>query len=128
MNIFAKIFGSSNERTIRKLRKVVAKINALEPQFEKMKDDKSQKVYYLVNEKELDLPLGLRFLGSGTKADHLFVISETHEGVRSILSLTNPDIVSAVFTFVESLPESSMVYPRAEMIAYMEKTISEMPG
>ena len=39
MNIFAKIFGSSNERTIRKLRKVVAKINALEPQFEKMKDE-----------------------------------------------------------------------------------------
>ena len=39
MNIFAKIFGSSNERTIRKLRKVVAKINALEPQFEQMKDE-----------------------------------------------------------------------------------------
>ena len=39
MNIFAKIFGRSNERTIRKLRKVVAKINALEPQFEQMKDE-----------------------------------------------------------------------------------------
>ena len=39
MNIFTKIFGSSNERTLKRLRKIVDQINALEPKFEKCTDD-----------------------------------------------------------------------------------------
>lgn len=34
MNIFTKIFGSSNERTLKRLRKIVAVINSLEPKYE----------------------------------------------------------------------------------------------
>lgn len=37
--IVTKIFGSRNERTIRRMRKVVAQINQLEPEFEKLTDD-----------------------------------------------------------------------------------------
>ena len=37
--IAAKIFGSSNERKVRAYRKKVEKINALEPEFEKLSDD-----------------------------------------------------------------------------------------
>ncbi|MBR6675651.1 MAG: hypothetical protein IKL32_07035, partial [Alphaproteobacteria bacterium] len=33
------LFGSSNDRYIKKLRKIVSKINALEPDFEKLSDD-----------------------------------------------------------------------------------------
>ena len=34
--IVTKIFGSRNERAIRRMRKVVAQINQLEPEFEKL--------------------------------------------------------------------------------------------
>ncbi|HGN2270487.1 TPA: preprotein translocase subunit SecA [Proteus mirabilis] len=37
--IITKIFGSRNERAIRRMRKVVAQINQLEPEFEKLTDD-----------------------------------------------------------------------------------------
>ena len=39
MNIFTKIFGSSNERTLKRLRKIVAQINALEPKYEQYSDE-----------------------------------------------------------------------------------------
>ncbi len=39
MNIFTKIFGSSNERTLKRLRKTVDLINSLEPKYEKFSDD-----------------------------------------------------------------------------------------
>ena len=38
-SLLTKIFGSSNEREIKRLRKVVATINALEPQFESLTDE-----------------------------------------------------------------------------------------
>ncbi len=38
-SILTKIFGSSNERTVKKLSKIVEKINALEPQFSALKDE-----------------------------------------------------------------------------------------
>ncbi len=38
MNIFTKIFGSSNERTLKRLRKIVDQINSLEPKYEKFSD------------------------------------------------------------------------------------------
>ncbi|MCF7513891.1 preprotein translocase subunit SecA [Pseudoalteromonas sp. L23] len=38
-NIFTKIFGSRNDRTIKNLRKTVALINALEEQYDKLSDD-----------------------------------------------------------------------------------------
>ncbi|GEK11877.1 preprotein translocase subunit SecA [Pseudoalteromonas sp. McH1-7] len=38
-NIFTKIFGSRNDRTIKNLRKTVALINALEEQYTKLSDD-----------------------------------------------------------------------------------------
>lgn len=37
--IVTKIFGSRNERTIRRMRKIVVDINKLEPEFEKLTDD-----------------------------------------------------------------------------------------
>ena len=37
--LLTKIFGSRNDRTVRRLRKQVAKINALEPEFEALSDD-----------------------------------------------------------------------------------------
>ena len=39
LNIAKKMFGSENDRKLKKMRPLVAKINALEPQFEKMTDD-----------------------------------------------------------------------------------------
>ena len=39
LGIAKKIFGTENDRTLKKLRPLVASINALEPQFEKMTDD-----------------------------------------------------------------------------------------
>ena len=38
-NILTKIFGSRNDRLLKQYRTVVARINALEPQFEKLNDD-----------------------------------------------------------------------------------------
>jgi preprotein translocase subunit SecA len=38
-SILTKIFGSSNERTVRRLSKVVTQINALEPKFAALKDE-----------------------------------------------------------------------------------------
>ena len=38
-NILTKIFGSRNDRLLKQYRGVVARINALEPQFEKLSDD-----------------------------------------------------------------------------------------
>jgi len=38
-SLLTKIFGSSNQREIKKLRKIVATINALEPQFESLSDE-----------------------------------------------------------------------------------------
>ena len=37
--IVTKIFGSRNDRTIRRMRKIVGEINKLEPEFEKLTDD-----------------------------------------------------------------------------------------
>ena len=37
--ILTKIFGSSNERIVKQLNKVVAKVNSLEPQFKQLKDE-----------------------------------------------------------------------------------------
>ncbi|MBT7226715.1 MAG: preprotein translocase subunit SecA, partial [Gammaproteobacteria bacterium] len=39
MSIFNKIFGSSNSRKIKKLQKVVDRINGLEPSLEALSDD-----------------------------------------------------------------------------------------
>ncbi|MFC2552455.1 MAG: prepilin peptidase, partial [Rodentibacter sp.] len=39
MSILTKIFGSRNDRILRKLRKKVAQINKLEPQFEALTDE-----------------------------------------------------------------------------------------
>ncbi len=89
-------------------------------------NDPKDKMYFLLNEKEFDPPLGLRFLGSGLSTDHLFIMSNSHDGMRSILMFSNPEVTSAVFQFVESLSESNMVYTHEEMIAYLEKTIGAM--
>ena len=37
--LLTKIFGSSNDRTLRSMRKVVAQINKMEPEFQKLSDD-----------------------------------------------------------------------------------------
>ncbi len=37
--ILSKIFGSRNERLVKRLRKIVAQVNALEPEFEQLSDD-----------------------------------------------------------------------------------------
>ena len=117
-----------------------------------MKEENSNKIYYLLNENEFAPPLGLRFLGSGTKTDHLFVISNrygdgksilsfeddskskeathspdiTSSGFRSILRFSNPEITAAVYDFVVSLHDTNMVYSKEKMIEYMERTIAEM--
>ncbi len=38
-SLLTKIFGSSNERTVKRLSKIVTKINALEPEFQALKDE-----------------------------------------------------------------------------------------
>ena len=40
--VLTAIFGSSNERTLKRLRKTVAKINKLEPTFEQLSDEQLQ--------------------------------------------------------------------------------------
>ncbi len=42
LNLIAKVFGSSNERTLKQLEKHVAPINALEPTYEAMSDEELQ--------------------------------------------------------------------------------------
>ena len=37
--ILTKVIGSRNDRTLRKLRKIVDQINKLEPQFESLQDE-----------------------------------------------------------------------------------------
>jgi len=37
--ITKKVFGSANDRKVKSVRSVVAKINDLEPEFEKLSDD-----------------------------------------------------------------------------------------
>ena len=38
-NLLTKVFGSKNERELKKIQPVVAKINALEPRIQAMSDD-----------------------------------------------------------------------------------------
>ena len=38
-NIFKKIFGTKNDREVKRIRKIVAAINSLEPDFEKLTDE-----------------------------------------------------------------------------------------
>ena len=94
--------------------------------LENIKINNKSKQYFLINEQEFDPPLGLRSLGSGTRNDHLFVISNKKDGLRSILSITNQEVLSCVFEFIRSLPETNMVYPREETVAYLEKVISSL--
>ena len=37
-SLLTRIVGSSNDRTLKKLRKIVKQINAMEPQFESLSD------------------------------------------------------------------------------------------
>ena len=37
--LLKKVFGSRNERVLRQLSRIVVRINALEPEFEKLSDD-----------------------------------------------------------------------------------------
>ncbi|MCG6395718.1 hypothetical protein K6U71_15045, partial [Vibrio alginolyticus] len=39
VKLLTKIFGSRNDRTLRRLRKSVEAINRMEPEFEKLSDD-----------------------------------------------------------------------------------------
>ena len=39
IKLLTKVFGSRNERTLRRMRKVVNVINAMEPEMEKLSDD-----------------------------------------------------------------------------------------
>jgi preprotein translocase subunit SecA len=38
-SLLTRVFGSRNERQLRQLNRIVAKINALEPEIEKLSDD-----------------------------------------------------------------------------------------
>ena len=40
--VLTAVFGSSNDRTLKRLRKIVAKINKLEPAFEQLSDEQLQ--------------------------------------------------------------------------------------
>lgn len=39
IKLLTKVFGSRNDRTLRRMRKAVAVINAMEPEMEKLSDD-----------------------------------------------------------------------------------------
>ena len=39
LTLLTKLFGSRNDRLLKQYRKTVARINALEPQFEKLSDE-----------------------------------------------------------------------------------------
>ena len=39
IKLLTKVFGSRNDRTLRRMRKVVAIINAMEPEMEKLSDE-----------------------------------------------------------------------------------------
>ena len=40
--VFKKVFGSRNDRLVKKMRKAVAEINALEPEFQALSDEALQ--------------------------------------------------------------------------------------
>lgn len=45
MSLFKLIFGSKNDRYLKKLRPIVREINALEPEVQKLRDEDSPSVW-----------------------------------------------------------------------------------
>ena len=80
----------------------------------------------MINENEFKLPLGIRFLGTGSKNDHLFILSNQKEGFRSILGISQPQVLKVVFDFIESLPDTNMVYSKQELLDYLKEVISQL--
>ena len=55
-NFLTKLFGSRNDRLLRQYRKMAARINALEPQFEQLDDDALRAKTQAVSYTHLTLP------------------------------------------------------------------------
>ncbi|HET7267718.1 MAG TPA: preprotein translocase subunit SecA [Oleiagrimonas sp.] len=84
MSILTSVFGSSNERVLRQMKKAVARINALEPDFEKLSDD------------ELKAKTGefRQRLADGTKLDKLLpeAFATVREASRRVLGMRHYDV------------------------------------
>ncbi len=80
----SKIFGSRNERTIKRLRKVVAQINALEPQFEALDDAQLQAKCAEFRNR----------LGEGVALDELLpeAFATVREGAKRVFGMRHFDV------------------------------------
>ncbi len=88
--------------------------------------ENTAKEYRLINDELLSIPYGFRFLGYGSQDDHLFFLSNKKNGLQSIFDLSNINILSSVFDFIESLPETDTVLTRNQTIEYLEAAINRI--
>ncbi|MGD8542457.1 MAG: preprotein translocase subunit SecA, partial [Desulfobacteraceae bacterium] len=84
MNFLTKIFGSKNERELKKLEPLVAQINALEPDVQKMADDQLRHQTELFRER----------LGRGEPMDDLLpeAFATVREASRRVLKMRHFDV------------------------------------
>lgn len=80
----------------------------------------------IINDEELSIPKGLRFIGNGSEIDRLFFITEEKNGEKFIVDLANPEVVSSVFNFVQAMTNSSLVLSEADTIQYIECIVRSM--
>src|SRR5690625_2013945 len=84
MSILTSVFGSSNERVLRQMKKNVARINALEPDYEKLSDDE-------LKAKTVEFK---QRLADGTKLDKLLpeAFATVRETARRVLGMRHYDV------------------------------------
>lgn len=83
-NIFKKIFGTKNDREVKRIRKIVAAINSLEPDFEKLTDDQLREKTGIFKER----------LAKGETLDDIMVeaFATVREASKRILGMRHYDV------------------------------------
>lgn len=83
-NIFKKIFGTKNDREVKRIRKIVAAINSLEPDFEKLTDEQLREKTAIFKER----------LAQGETLDDIMVeaFATVREASKRVLSMRHYDV------------------------------------
>ncbi|WP_175612939.1 preprotein translocase subunit SecA [Fusobacterium mortiferum] len=83
-NIFKKIFGTKNDREVKRIRKIVAAINSLEPDFEKLTDEQLREKTAIFKER----------LAQGETLDDIMVeaFATVREASKRVLGMRHYDV------------------------------------
>ena len=83
-NIFKKIFGTKNDREVKRIRKIVAAINSLEPDFEKLTDEQLREKTAIFKER----------LAKGETLDDIMVeaFATVREASKRVLGMRHYDV------------------------------------